>query len=110
MHKYLELVFDSLRPKRTISDLLLNIGPDQGRTPTEVAHALLKLVPQLLAAKRLVSAISKSLQQNDEDAADLRDLYASILQQVLSIAQQTHDQKQCKEITASISVNQAVVY
>ncbi len=96
MHKYFELVFDALRPKRAISDLLLNIGADQGRSPTEVAHELLKLVPHLLGAKHLVSAVSQSLQQNDNDAADIRGIYGSILQQTLSLAQQTHDQRQCE--------------
>lgn len=93
MHKYLELVFDALRPKRTISELLLNISSDQGKSPPEVAQELLKLVPHLLGAKHLVSAVSKSLQQNDNDAADIRVLYASILQQTL---QQIQDQKQCE--------------
>lgn len=96
MHKYLELVFDALRPKRTVSELLLNFSSDQGRSPAEVAHELLKLVPHLLGTKHLVSAVSKSLQQNDNDGADIRALYASILQQTLSLAQQLHDQKQCE--------------
>ena len=96
MHKYLELVFDALRPRRTISEFLLSIESDQARSPAEVAHNLLKLVPHLLGAKHLVSAVSKSLQRNDQDAAKIRDIYSAILQQTLSLAQQSHKQKQRK--------------
>ena len=93
IQKYIELIADALRPKRTISELLLSTGTGQGRSVPEVAHRLLKLAPRLLSAKNLISGVSKCLQQNGGEAATLRDTYSSILQQTLGLAQHFHDQK-----------------
>ncbi|KAI9877013.1 MAG: snoRNA-binding rRNA-processing protein utp10 [Pleopsidium flavum] len=92
--KYLDLVFDALRPKRTISELLLNIGVGGERSAPEVVHDLLKLLPRLLGTRRLSSGIFKRLQQDDMDAARLRDNYSSLLERTLNLTRHFQNEKQ----------------
>lgn len=92
MDKYLRVVADALQPKRTVSAHLIDMAPDNGKTPTGAALGLLKLLPQLLSANPLINGVHTTLQHEGEDAVALRELYSSILEQVLSLAHQSNDQ------------------
>lgn len=84
--KYLELISDVLKPKPTFSAILLGAN-DEGRLdPHQAALNLLSLLPQLLSQPRLVSRTAKVLDQDDMDAARVRDIYSTLLESLLTLA------------------------
>ncbi|MCJ1352938.1 MAG: snoRNA-binding rRNA-processing protein utp10 [Icmadophila ericetorum] len=77
--KYLDLVSDTLKSERTISERLLAF--DDARRPTSIAANLLSLLPQVLSSQRLITRISKTLTRHDghADAAVIRQGYSQML-------------------------------
>lgn len=85
--KYIDLVGDVLKPKPTISKDLLVPADFEKPEPQNVALNLLTLLPGLLSQPRLVSQAAKILEQDDMDAARVRDLYSNLLARILALAE-----------------------
>jgi len=84
--KYLDLIFDTLNSTHTLSEPLLGLSDTEGKSSRDVVERLLSLLPKLLASRRLISRISKSLQQGDIDSTRLRDVFGNLLEKTLSLA------------------------
>lgn len=91
--KYLDLVGDVLKPKPTYSSVLLNANDDGISDPKRIALNEIALLPHLLSQKRLVAQTGKLLDRDDMDAARIRDLYSTLLENVLTLADTLKDQK-----------------
>lgn len=83
LEKYLDLVSDSLKSKRTVSERLLSF--DEARRPVDIATNLLSLVPQVLSSQRLSAKISKIVAKDDDniDSAAIRQSYSRIMEFIL---------------------------
>lgn len=96
--KYLEVALDSLKPKPTYSSHLL--GFNNGRTPASSVLNLLSLPPHIFRGNRLISRTAKLLptigEDADQDADQLRLVYARLVQQTLLLADQVQPYKKCK--------------
>lgn len=86
LEKYLEVVIDSLKPKRTIPSQLLTVN--DGRTRPSSALNLLSLAPQMFRNQRLVSKSARVLSAKGEDTAELRVVYSRLVEQILLLADQ----------------------
>jgi len=91
--KYLEVALDSLKPKPTASGHLLGFG--DGRTPASSVLNLLSLPPQIFRGRRLISRTAKLLLTTGQDADQLRQVYARLVQQTLLLADQVQPYKKC---------------
>lgn len=91
--KYLDLVRDVLKPKPTYSSILLNASDDGIADPKRIAANEMALLPHLLSQKRLASQTEKLLDRDDMDAARIRDLYSTLLENILALADTVKDQK-----------------
>ncbi|KAF4637911.1 hypothetical protein G7Y89_g179 [Cudoniella acicularis] len=91
--KYLDLVKDTLKPKPTYSAILLNANDEGLWEPLRVALNELELLPDLLSQKRLVVQTGKILDRDDMDAARIRELYSTLLENLLALADLLKDQK-----------------
>ncbi|KAG6035198.1 hypothetical protein E4U41_006223 [Claviceps citrina] len=85
--KLLDLVADLFQPKPSISFVLLGISEDGGDKDIErVALRQLSALSSFLANKKLRSQMSKLVDREDMDAAEVRELYSSLLEKVLVLA------------------------
>jgi U3 small nucleolar RNA-associated protein 10 len=104
--KCLELVGDGLKPKPTYSTILLISNEDQSSDPHRVALNELTLLPLLISQRRLVTDTARLLDRDDMDAARVRDLYSTLLQTVLALADTLKDQKRlhsaCGDVLESL--------
>jgi U3 small nucleolar RNA-associated protein 10 len=104
--KYLDLVGDILKPKPTQSSILLGANDETVRDPHRCALNELMLLPHLLSQKRLVSQTGKLLDRDDMDAARIRDLYSTLLENLLGLADTVKDHKRlhgaCGDVLESL--------
>jgi U3 small nucleolar RNA-associated protein 10 len=84
--KYLALVGDILKPKPALSMVLLSANNEAIQDPHKLAINELLLLPHILSQKRLVARAGKVLSRDDMDAARVRDLYSSLLEDILALA------------------------
>ncbi|KAG0646851.1 U3 small nucleolar RNA-associated 10 [Hyphodiscus hymeniophilus] len=84
--KYLELVWDVLKPKPTYSAVLLTANEEGSSDPHRIALHELTLLPHLLTQKRLITQTAKLLDHDDMDAARIRELYSTLLESLLALA------------------------
>ncbi|TVY56296.1 U3 small nucleolar RNA-associated protein 10 [Lachnellula cervina] len=104
--RYLDLVKDILKPKPTYSSVLLNANDEGVSDPHEIAFVELSLLPDILSQKRLISQTGKILERDDMDAARVRDLYSTLLESLLALADLLKGQKHlhgaCGDILESL--------
>ena len=104
--KYIELVRDLLKPKPSYSAILLTANEDESPDPHRTALQELTLLPQLLSQKRLITQTAKLLDRDDMDAARIRDLYSTLLEGLLALADILKDHKRlhsaCGDVLESI--------
>lgn len=86
--KVLDLVADLFKSKPSMSFILLGISEDGDDEDIEkVALRQLSALPSFLANKKLRLQIGKLADREDMDAAEMRELYASLLEKVLVLAE-----------------------
>jgi U3 small nucleolar RNA-associated protein 10 len=104
--KYLGLVGDILKPKPILSTVLLSANNEGVQDPHKSAFNELLLLPHLLSQKRLVSRAEKVLSRDDMDAARVRDLYSTLLEDILALADTVKQHKRlhsaCGDILESL--------
>ncbi|KAL2074594.1 hypothetical protein VTL71DRAFT_8372 [Oculimacula yallundae] len=104
--KYLDLIADVLKPKPTYSNVLLGTQDEGDSDPHKIAIAELALLPHLLSQKRLISQTGKLLSRDDMDAARVRELYSTLLESILALADTLKDQKRlhnaCGDVLESL--------
>jgi U3 small nucleolar RNA-associated protein 10 len=100
--KYLELVSDILKPKPTYSSLLLSANEEGSSDPTSIAFVELQLLPTLLSQRSLAKQAGKMLERDDMDASRIRDLYSSLLENILGLADSVKEEKQLHDSCGDI--------
>jgi U3 small nucleolar RNA-associated protein 10 len=87
--KLLDLIADLFKPKPGISFVLLGIsenGDDKDKDLQEIALKQLSAFPVFLANKKLRSQIGGLMENDDMEASRLRELYATLLENILVLA------------------------
>ncbi|KAF4968232.1 hypothetical protein FSARC_4323 [Fusarium sarcochroum] len=88
--KLLDLIADLFKPKPGISFVLLGISEDRDNKDKkdleEIALRQLSAFPSFLANKRLRAQIGGLMENDDMDASRLRELYATLLENILVLA------------------------
>lgn len=85
--KLLHLIDDLFKPKPGLSASLLGTSEESNRDPQKIAASLLDLPPQLLSSRKLTAQIRKVTEADDMDAARVRELYSTLLEDLLSLAE-----------------------
>jgi U3 small nucleolar RNA-associated protein 10 len=90
--KLLDLTSDIFKPKPTLSNILL--GGDGGEHDTQkVATKQLNLLPHLLSNRRLKREITQLAERDDMETGKIRDLYATLLESILTLATTVKNKK-----------------
>ncbi|KAL2164461.1 hypothetical protein VTH06DRAFT_3677 [Thermothelomyces fergusii] len=84
--KLLDLISDIFKPKPTLSSVLLGSDGVGEHDPQKLATKQLNLLPHLLANKRLKREITQLAERDDMETAKIRDLYATLLEGILTLA------------------------
>lgn len=84
--KLLDLVRDIFKPKPGLSAVLLERSDDSEQESQKIALKELTLLPHLLGNRRLKAEIAKLAERDDMEAAKMRDSYATLLEDILTLA------------------------
>lgn len=85
---------DSLKPKPTLSRVLLGVGSEEGRDPQDVSIDLLHALSHLLKLASLDSKMSEGLQSDDsEQSSRIRAQFSHLLERNLMLVDATVDMK-----------------
>ncbi|KAL7789933.1 armadillo-type protein [Trichoderma ceciliae] len=85
--KLLDLTSDLFKPKPALSLVLLGSGDEDGEKDVEkIALRQLSVLPSLLANRKLKAQISKLADRDDMETSEVRQLYATLLEDVLVLA------------------------
>lgn len=90
--KFLDLVADMFKPKPTLSAVLFGKKESEEDT-NRTALKQLTLLPHILANRTLKREIKKLAERDDMETAKIRELYAQLLQDILTIADTVKSRK-----------------
>ncbi|TPX14366.1 uncharacterized protein E0L32_005562 [Thyridium curvatum] len=91
--KLVDLVSDTLKPKPTLSAILLSKKEDGEQDLQKSALKALTLLPQLLTSRTLKAEFEKLAEADDMETAKVRELYALLLEDVLMLADTVKSKK-----------------
>ncbi|KAH6636542.1 U3 small nucleolar RNA-associated protein 10 [Chaetomium tenue] len=90
--KLLDLTSDIFKPKPSLSNVLLG-GDGSEHDTQKVATKQLNLLPHLLSNRRLKREITQLAERDDMETGKIRDLYATLLESILTLATTVKNKK-----------------
>ncbi|OTA99178.1 hypothetical protein M426DRAFT_325374 [Hypoxylon sp. CI-4A] len=84
--KLLNLINDIFQPRPSLSTVLLGTNEPTDRDPQKAASRQLSLLPQLLSSRKLTTQIAKLTERDDMEASKVRELYSTLLEDLLVMA------------------------
>ncbi|KAI0476901.1 armadillo-type protein [Xylaria cf. heliscus] len=91
--KLLALIRDIFQPRPTISAVLLGTSDQGERDPEKIGLTELTLLPCLLASRKLTTHISRLAERDDMEASKIRELYSTLLEDLLLLADSLKQRK-----------------
>ncbi|EMR61509.1 putative u3 small nucleolar rna-associated protein 10 protein [Eutypa lata UCREL1] len=82
----LSLITDIFKPRPCLSSVLLGTNEDGDRDPQKIALRQLNLLPHILSSRKLRIQISKLAERDDMEASKVRELYSTLLENLLGLA------------------------
>ncbi|KAI1505608.1 hypothetical protein F5X99DRAFT_250150 [Biscogniauxia marginata] len=82
----INLITDVFKPTPSFSDVLLGANEQGGRDPQKIGFRQLSLLPHLLSSRKLTNQIGKLTERDDMGASKIRELYSSLLEDLLCLA------------------------
>ena len=82
----LSLIADLFKPKPGLSSVLLGTNEEGDRDPQKIALRQLNLLPHILSSRKLAAQVSKLAERDDMEASKVRELYSTILEDLLRLA------------------------
>ncbi|KAI8959149.1 hypothetical protein F5Y11DRAFT_334046 [Daldinia sp. FL1419] len=84
--KLLGLIGDIFQPRPNLSAVLLGTSEQGDRDPLKIGFRQLGLVPHLLSSRKLTTQIAKLTERDDMEASKVRELYSTLLEDLLVLA------------------------
>ncbi|KAI1661603.1 hypothetical protein F4813DRAFT_344995 [Daldinia decipiens] len=91
--KLLNLIGDIFQPRPNLSAVLLGTSEQGDRDPLKIGFRQLGLVPHLLSSRKLTTQIAKLTERDDMEASKVRELYSTLLEDLLVLADSLKQQK-----------------
>ncbi|KAI1122707.1 armadillo-type protein [Nemania abortiva] len=91
--KLLNLIGDIFQPRPNVSAVLLGTNDQSERDPEKTGLDELTLLPHLLSSRKLTSQISKLAERDDMEASKIRELYSTLLEDLLLLANSLKQRK-----------------
>ncbi|KAK7749227.1 snoRNA-binding rRNA-processing protein utp10 [Diatrype stigma] len=80
------LIADIFKPKPGLSSVLLGTNEDGERDSQKIALRQLNLLPPILSSRKLMAQVSKLAERDDMEASKVRELYSTLLENLLGLA------------------------
>ncbi|KAI9818592.1 MAG: snoRNA-binding rRNA-processing protein utp10 [Thelocarpon impressellum] len=104
--KCMDLAIDAMRSQRSLSGILLSIGQTEHGTPVTAASNVLRLVKEILSAKRLVSRIGDAAEQQKGGPLVSTENFSTLLEHLLDFASGVKSERElyaaCGEVLESL--------
>ncbi|KAI0131725.1 hypothetical protein F4776DRAFT_156562 [Hypoxylon sp. NC0597] len=84
--KLLGLIGDIFQPRPSLSTVLLGTNEQGERDPQKIGLRQLSLIPHLLSSRKLTTQIAKLTERDDMEASKVRELYSTLLEDLLVLA------------------------
>ncbi|KAI0841559.1 hypothetical protein F5Y06DRAFT_259791 [Hypoxylon sp. FL0890] len=84
--KLLGLIGDIFQPRPSLSTVLLGANEQGERDPQKIGFRQLSLIPHLLSSRKLTTQIAKLTERDDMEASKVRELYSTLLEDLLVLA------------------------
>lgn len=84
--RLLNLIGDIFQPRPTISAVLLGTSDQSERDPEKMGLSELTLLSHLLSSRKLTTQISRLAERDDMEASKIRELYSTLLEDLLLLA------------------------
>ena len=91
MERYLQVILDIFKPKRTISSRLLTF--DRGHTADDAVAYLLPLVVAVLSDRSLIVKMSIIFRNKEKGAGTIQSCYETVLEEIFRLAEQCKSNK-----------------
>ncbi|KAI0194488.1 armadillo-type protein [Xylaria flabelliformis] len=91
--KLLNLIGDIFQPRPTLSAVLLGTSDQSERDPEKMGLSELTLLPHLLSSRKLTTQISRLAERDDMEASKIRELYSTLLEDLLLLADSLKQRK-----------------
>ncbi|KAI0118669.1 armadillo-type protein [Nemania sp. FL0031] len=91
--KLLNLIGDIYQPRPNISVVLLGTNDQSEQDPEKIGLDELTLLPHLLSSRKLTTQINKLAERDDMEASKIRELYSTLLEDLLLLADSLRQRK-----------------
>ncbi|CAJ2510163.1 Uu.00g060630.m01.CDS01 [Anthostomella pinea] len=91
--RLINLIGDIFQPRPALSSVLLTTSEQGERDPQKIGLQELSLLPQLLSSRKLTAHIRKLTERDDMGASKIRELYSTLLEDLLTLADSLKLQK-----------------
>ncbi|GME28642.1 u3 small nucleolar rna-associated protein [Neofusicoccum parvum] len=100
--RYLDLIEDALKPKRTMSEVLFTLSEKNADQIQETAIVLLEALSALLQDGQLHNRVLRVLREESEDATAVRNVFTQLLEKTIQMSQKFKDQENLKDACAQV--------
>ncbi|KAH7044631.1 hypothetical protein B0J12DRAFT_184176 [Macrophomina phaseolina] len=100
--RYLDLVEDALKPKRTMSEVLFTLNEKDTNQISDTAIALLKALSTLLQDNQLHNRVLRVLKEENEDAVAVRNVFTQLLEKTIQMSQQFKQQDELRDACGQV--------
>ncbi|KAF2143435.1 uncharacterized protein K452DRAFT_307562 [Aplosporella prunicola CBS 121167] len=100
--RYLELVEDALKPKRTVSEVLFGLNEKDADQIQSAAVNLLDALSELLRDAQLHNRVIRVLRDESDAAADVRGVFTQLLEKTISMSQQFKEQESLRDACGQV--------
>jgi U3 small nucleolar RNA-associated protein 10 len=100
--QYLELVFDTQKPKRALSDVILGYAEKDKEQAKNATKVLLEGLASFLAQDQMRKRLAKELKNGGKDADELRKTYSTVLEMTMELGLQLKDHGDLQESATNV--------
>ncbi|TKA72400.1 hypothetical protein B0A55_05857 [Friedmanniomyces simplex] len=102
LKQYLDLVFDALKPKRNLSNVILGFGEKNAEQIEASVDTLLQAMARLMENTGLRKRIAREFAKCAEEADALRSIYAQLLEQTMQLSRNLASNDDLRDTASSV--------
>lgn len=100
--QYLGIVFDTLKPKRALSDVILGFGEKSAEEAKASTMVLLEGLASIMSRHELRNKLAKELKKGSTTAATLQSNYSSILEKTMQLGLQLKNNEDLSDSATNV--------
>ncbi|KAK1081175.1 snoRNA-binding rRNA-processing protein utp10 [Friedmanniomyces endolithicus] len=102
LKQYLDLMFDALSPKRSLSNVILGFGEKDAEQIEASVNTLLQTMARLMEISGLRKRVAKEFAKSSGEAGTLRSIYAQLLEQTMQLSRDLASNDELRDTASSV--------